>query len=84
MYHLDPGTGTVRVGEAPIGELPEVVLKLAPQQDWLFELAYLHPEQPDRPTHVLLGMWEQPDGYLYWTMHPLGFDDEEDEPGAVR
>jgi hypothetical protein len=65
----------VRVGESLCSDVPEVVMKLAPQQDWLFKLAYLHPEQPDRPTHVLLGMWEQPDGCLYWTIHPLGFDD---------
>jgi hypothetical protein len=44
---------------------------LADEEEWRFELGYLDPSQPDKPTHVLAGIWEQPPGYLYWTMHEI-------------
>jgi hypothetical protein len=58
--------------------------KLADEEEWRFELGYLDPTQPDKPTHVLAGIWEQPPGYLYWTMHEIsegkGLVDAEDKP----
>ena len=46
-------------------------LKLADRAEWRFDLAYLDPERPNCPTHVLAGIWEHPTGYLAWTMHEL-------------
>jgi hypothetical protein len=43
--------------------------KLASEDEWRFELGYLDEANPDKPTHVFAGIWEDPPGVLCWTKH---------------
>jgi hypothetical protein len=64
-----------RTRKARIDSASEAIL--APSIEWQFELCY---GPSGRATHVLAGIWEKPEGVLYWTRHRL---DEDSLPVAL-